>query len=153
MVRAAVDPDPDASPNPAHWEHFEHGADIGVRGYGATKAAAFEQGALALTAVIAALDDVVPRVRVDLACEAGDDELLFVAWLNALIYEMAVRRMLFSRYAVTIDGAHLHARAWGEAISLARHRPGVEVKGATFTALRVARGESGGWLAQTVVDV
>lgn len=35
-----------------HWEHFEHGADIGVRGIGATKASAFEQAALALTGVI-----------------------------------------------------------------------------------------------------
>ncbi|MBE0550058.1 MAG: archease [Rubrivivax sp.] len=140
---------------PAHWEHFEHGADIGVRGLGASMAAAFEQAALALTAVIAPLDSVAPRERVDLACEAADDELLFVAWLNALIYEMAVRRMLFSRYSVAIDGAHLQASAWGEAISVPRHRPAVEVKGATFTALRVARcdDDGGGWLAQTVVDV
>jgi tRNA nucleotidyltransferase (CCA-adding enzyme) len=27
----------------AHWEHFDHGAAIGVRGLGPTKAAAFEQ--------------------------------------------------------------------------------------------------------------
>ncbi|MDO8419846.1 MAG: archease [Rubrivivax sp.] len=143
-------------PLPARWEHFEHGADIGVRGFGASMAAAFEQAALALTAVIAPLDSVAPRTRVDLVCEAADHELLFVAWLNALIYEMAVRRMLFSRYTVAIDGAHLRASAWGEVISVPRHRPAVEVKGATFTALRVARCggvEGGGWLAQTVVDV
>ena len=35
-----------------HWEHFEDGADIGVRGFGASKAGAFEQAALALMAVI-----------------------------------------------------------------------------------------------------
>ena len=28
-----------------HWEHFDHGPDIGVRGFGATQAAAFEQAA------------------------------------------------------------------------------------------------------------
>ena len=33
------------------WEHFAHGADIGVRGIGPTKEAAFEQIALALTGV------------------------------------------------------------------------------------------------------
>ena len=32
------------------WEHFAHGADIGLRGFGANKAEAFERGALALTA-------------------------------------------------------------------------------------------------------
>ena len=36
----------------ARWEHYDHGADIGVRGFGASKARAFEQAALALTAVI-----------------------------------------------------------------------------------------------------
>jgi len=34
------------------WEHFDHGADIGVRGYGANPAEAFVQAALALTAVV-----------------------------------------------------------------------------------------------------
>lgn len=35
-----------------HWEHFPHDADIGVRGVGTSKEEAFEQAALALTAVI-----------------------------------------------------------------------------------------------------
>jgi SHS2 domain-containing protein len=137
----------------ACWAHFEHRADIGVRGIGPTREAAFEQAALALTAVVTPLERVLPHRRVELACEAANDESLFVAWLNALVYEMAVRRMLFSRFRVAIDGPRLQASAWGEPISVRRHRPVVEVKGATFTALRVAQDEHGAWLAQTVVDV
>ena len=34
------------------WEHFAHDADIGVRGRGATLSAAFEEAAVALTAVV-----------------------------------------------------------------------------------------------------
>ncbi len=139
------------------WEHFEHEADIGVRGFGATPAQAFEQAALALTAVIADPATVRPLQPVDIACDAADDELLLAQWLNALVYEMAVRRMLFGAFQVTIEGApggqRLAAQAWGEAVDVARHRPAVEVKGATYTALRVARTDDGGWLAQTVVDV
>jgi SHS2 domain-containing protein len=37
-------------------------------------------------------------------------------------------------------------------VSVERHRPAVEVKGAPMTALRVAPTQ-GAWLAQTVVDV
>ena len=33
----------------AGWEHFPHDADIGIRGFGATPAEAFEQAAVALT--------------------------------------------------------------------------------------------------------
>lgn len=136
----------------ARWEHFAHGADIGVRGFGASKAEAFEQAALALTAVIVEPDTVRASEVVTIECEAPDDELLFAEWLNALIYEMATRRMLFSRFAVRIDGTRLHAEARGEPVEAARHQPAVEAKGATYTALRVAR-EGDEWLAQTVVDV
>lgn len=137
----------------SRWMHFEHRADIGVRGIGPSREAAFEQAARGLTAVVTPLALVLPRQRVDLVCEAADDESLFVAWLNALVYEMAVRRMLFSRFQVAITGHRLRASAWGEPISIPRHQPTVEVKGATFTALRVAPDKHGGWLAQTVVDV
>jgi len=137
----------------ARWMHFEHRADIGVRGIGPTREVAFEQAALALTAVITAPQRVRPRLRVDLGCDAADDESLLVAWLNALVCEMAVRRMLFSRFRVRIEGRHLQASAWGESISVSRHRPAVEVKGATYTALSVALAADGSWQAQTVVDV
>jgi tRNA nucleotidyltransferase (CCA-adding enzyme) len=138
----------------AHWEHFDHGADIGVRGFGASKAAAFEQAALALTAVVTDPAGIALRQAVPIACDAPDDELLLADWLNAVVYEMAVRRMLFGRFEVMLDGTHLAAQAHGEPTDMARHRPAVEVKGATLTALRVARSDSGdGWVAQTVVDV
>jgi SHS2 domain-containing protein len=123
-----------------------------VRGRGASKEEAFVHAALALTAVVTDPADVAARDRVPIACEAPDDELLFAEWLNALIYEMATRRMLFGRFSVRIEGPRLAGEAWGEAIDAARHRPAVEVKGATYTTLRVAQ-EDGRWVAQTVVDV
>lgn len=135
-----------------HWEHFEHEADIGVRGLGATLPEAFEQAALAMTAVIADPDTVQPAVRVDIECEAADDELLLAKWLNSIVYEMSSRHMLFSRFSVRLQGGRLRGAAWGEPLDRERHQPAVEVKGATYTALRVAR-EGGEWLAQTVVDV
>lgn len=136
-----------------HWEHYEHGADIGVRGVGRTMAAAFEQAALALTAVVSDPAGVAARDAVDIACEAPDAELLLAEWLNALVYEMATRHMLFGRFRVAIDGTRLEAQALGEPTSVERHQPAVEVKGATYTSLRVAPTGDGGWIAQTVVDV
>lgn len=136
----------------AHWEHYEHSADIGVRGIGASRSEAFEQAALALTAVVTDLRNVQAREWVAVECEAPDDELLLAEWLNALILEMATRQMLFSRFLVRIDGIRLAAAAWGEKIDVGRHHPAAEPKGATYTTLRVAS-ENGVWLAQTVVDV
>jgi len=136
----------------ARWEHFPHGADIGVRGLGPTKGEAFEQAALALTAVVTDPARVALRERIEVRCEAPDDELLLAEWLNALIYEMATRKILLGRFSVRFDGRLLTGEAWGERVDVGRHDPAVEIKGATYTALRVAR-EGGVWVAQTVVDV
>ncbi len=135
------------------WAHFPHQADMGVRGIGPTLAAAFEQAALAMTAVVTDPASVAAAQAVDIHCEAPDNELMLVDWLNALILEMAARHMLFGRFDVALDGQRLHATAWGEAVDRQKHQPAVEIKGATYTELKVARTESGQWLAQCVVDV
>lgn len=137
----------------AHWEHFAHEADVGVRGIGPTREAAFEQGAVALMHAIADPARIEAREVVEIACEAPDDALLFVDWLNALVFEVATRGMLFARFEVRIEGRRLAGRAWGEPIDPARHDLAVEVKGATYTDLLVAPRPGGGWLAQCVVDV
>jgi tRNA nucleotidyltransferase (CCA-adding enzyme) len=134
------------------WTHFEHGADIGVRGFGPTIEAAFEQAARALTAVVVDPDEVSPTSSVDIACAAPDDEILLVDWLNAVIFEMAARGMVFGGFEVHIEEARLTANARGEPLDRSRHAPAVEVKGATFTELRVAQ-RQGNWIAQCVVDV
>ena len=139
-------------------EHFEHGADIGVRGTGATPAEAFEGAAAALCTL---LSEDLSRVRLEaeerISCSATGLEELLVAFLNELIFLIGARRMAFGRTSVSIgrapDGAwRLSARAWGEPIDPSRHEATVEPKGATFTALKVAE-EDGRWVAQCVVDV
>lgn len=135
------------------WEHFTHGADIGIRGIGRTKKEAFEQGALALTAVVTKPSLVRRSIEVSVECEAPDDEMLFAEWLNTLIYQMAVRKMLFSRFVVMLETGTLRAKIWGEPVNRDRHKPAVEPKGATYTALQVCEKPGGQWIAQCVVDV
>lgn len=151
--RHPVSPSLRRSDSEPHWEHFPHQSDIGVRGVGASPAEAFEQAALALIAVMSDPATVDPRDVVAVACEAPDLDLLFVEWLDRLIYEVATRRMLFGRFAVRIEGLRLTGQAWGEAIDPVRHPRVVEVKGATLTSLGVAQGADGRWTAQCVVDV
>lgn len=135
-----------------HWEHFEHKADMGVRGFGNTPAEAFEQTALAMSAIITDLSLINPDDKVTISCEEADQELLLADWLNALIFEMSTRYMLFSQFEVCINNGHLKAKAWGEPINVKRHQPAVEIKGATYTELAVFKSQ-GQWVAQCVVDV
>jgi len=135
----------------ARFEHFEHVADIGVRGFGATLAEAFEQAALAMMAVVTD-EPVAEKEMVEVTAEAPDREILLAEFLNALIYEMSIKKMIFARFEVETDGRKLTAKAYGEPVEQARHEPAVEIKGATLTELKV-REQDGKVMAQCVVDV
>ena len=135
------------------WEHFAHPADMGIRGLGRTRQAALEQAALALTALTVDLDTIEPRTCVTVVCDETDPELLLVAWLNAILFEMATRHMVFGRFQVDLTPEGLRAELWGEALDPARHDPSTEVKAATYAALRVEQEATGQWVAQCIVDM
>lgn len=126
---------------------------MGVAGFGATPAEAFEQAALALTAIICDPARVRPELAVAIDCEEPDLELLFVDWLNALVYEMAVRHLIFSRFRVRLEGpgsgAKPGASRWTGSATSRRWR----LRGPPNTALAVRQAADGTWSARCVVDV
>lgn len=116
LFRSAV-----LSPVGRNWELFPHGADVGVRGIAETKAATFERAALAMTAAIIDPNLVQPHIPVRVTCEAPDDELIPVGWLNALVYKMATRKMPLSCIAVRIEDDRLQGEVWDEQVDMIRH--------------------------------
>lgn len=143
----------ETAPPDAGWEHFRHGADIGIRGFGTTPAEAFARAGTALTAVLTRPERVRPLRWTDINCRAPDLDFLFLDWINTLVYAMTTEGLLFARFEVTLEGQALRARLGGEPVDRVRHQPAVEVKGATLTALEVRQQAVGRWLAQCVVDV
>jgi SHS2 domain-containing protein len=134
------------------WEHFPHAADVGIRGIGRTLEEAFEMAAVGLTAAVTNPVLVFPQKEMVISCSAPDAELLFVDWINALIYYMDMRQMLFSEFNIKITHFCLEATIKGESVNRERHKPAVDVKGATYTALKIIK-EDHHWTAQCVVDV
>ena len=135
------------------WQHFHHQADIGIRGIGQTLEEAFAGGAAALMAVICSPETVEATECIEIECEAEEKDLLFADWINALIYEMDVRKMLFSQFEVAIDNNTLTGKAWGETCNPDRHEFAVEVKAATFMELKAYKNDDDQWVVQCVVDV
>lgn len=135
-----------------NWEHYSHTADMGIRGFGRTMEEAFSAAALAMVAISVEPERIEQKRKVEVVCEQQDNELLLIAWLNSLLYEMAVRKMLFSKFEVSIKGGQLTGKAWGEKLDLERHRPVVEIKGIAYSDLEVVR-EKGKWTAQCIVDI
>jgi tRNA nucleotidyltransferase (CCA-adding enzyme) len=116
-------------------------------------AAAFEQAALAMIGIMTDPLAVGHGDTVTITAEAPTPDFLLLDWLNALVLEMATRRMIFGTFDVVIDGNRLVGTARGEPISRERHAPAVEIKGATLTELKVIEEAPGLWRAQCVVDV
>jgi tRNA nucleotidyltransferase (CCA-adding enzyme) len=137
----------------ARWEHLEHGADIGVRGYGRNLAEAFTQAALSLSSVVTELNKIDLTESVAVECNAPEFDLLLVDWLNEIVFQMATRKMLFGRFDVQILDHHLQAQLIGEKVDQGKHQPAVEIKGATFTNLKVCQAGDDEWVAQCVIDV
>jgi tRNA nucleotidyltransferase (CCA-adding enzyme) len=134
------------------WEHFAHQADIGIKATADSISKAFEDAAVALTAIVTEPKKVDAVECVKIECSAEDDELLLVNWLSSVIYEMDVRKMLFSRFEVQIENLTVRAKIWGEKINQIKHSPAVEPKAVTYNQLSVKE-ENGKWTVQCVIDV
>lgn len=135
------------------WEHFSHSSDIGIRGMGPSLETAFEQAALALIAVMTDPDKILTPTSVSINIESPNTEILLLDWLNELIFKISTHNIIFGKFSISIQGAHLTATASGEALSQRKHAPAVEIKGATMTELAVFKDISGTWIAQCVLDV
>jgi len=136
---------------PAPYDYFEHGADIGVIGRGASVEEALAQAAAAMFAIMAELQSVQPTIEVEVDFDEDDVEFALVRWLNALLAQARERGIVLCRFELHRDGDHWRGLARGERWRES-HARGTEVKGATLTALSVRQDENG-WQARCVVDV
>jgi len=134
------------------WEHFAHQADIGIKATADSLSRAFEEAALALTAIITEPAKVEAVESVKIECSGENEELLLVNWLSSVIYEMDVRKILFSKFEVKIENLKLFAVVRGEKINQSKHMPAVEPKAVTYNQLSV-KNEKGKWTVQCVIDV
>jgi len=131
--------------------YFDHDADVGVFGRGATIEQAFENAARATFALMWEPRDVAMRDEVEVEFAEADVELALVTWLNALLGQAAARHLALADFTLARDGDRWRGRARGEPWRDDLPR-GTGVKGATLTALSVGPVD-GGFDARCVVDV
>jgi SHS2 domain-containing protein len=131
--------------------YFEHDADVGIVGRGATLEEAFEAAARATFAIMTDIGMVRDERSVPVEFEEADTELALVRWLNLLLGLSHEEGLVFGRFWIERDGVRWRGGASGEPWRPELER-GVEVKGATLTMLQV-RQSGEGWEARCVVDV
>jgi SHS2 domain-containing protein len=139
------------------FEHFEHKADIGVRGKGKTIENAFEECAKSLTEIMAGVNLVEPKKSHVIELKAKDEGALLVAFLNELLFLKDTKKMIYSKFRVAITkddggGVKLKAVCFGEKIDPKKHELKVEAKAATYSELKVEK-IAAEWIAQCIIDV
>jgi len=137
----------------AAFELFEITADVGVSARGSTLAAAFEQAARGMYAVMVELDGVEERESRTVELDAAPAERQLERWLLELLFLTESEDLLFSRFEVVIEeSGALRGVAYGERLDRARHELGPEVKAVTRHLLAV-RALDGGFEVRVVFDI
>ena len=134
------------------FEILEHEADVGIMASGKTWEEAFSEGAIGMLSLMADVEKVEPKEEVVMEASADDVAALFVEFLNEILFIRDSEEMFLSKFDITIKGGSLAGRAWGEKIDQKKHGVKIEVKAATYSALKAWEG-GGKKFVQCVVDV
>lgn len=135
------------------YEQFEHTADLGLRIRADSLEELYAEAGRALTAaMVGRPHSVRPAQSRVLQIEAAARDDLLHDWLAELLYVFESERMLFSRFEVELAAGGLKATAWGEAADPQRHEIELDIKAVTYHGLKVEQ-DSGGWLAEVIVDL
>lgn len=135
------------------WEHFEVEADVGVRAWGPTRAAAFAQAALGVLALIVEPASVSRRESREVRAQADSPETLLAAWVDECLYVHEIEGFVAADVEVgECTDTVVHGRLLGEPLDASRHRLGTVVKAATLHGVSVTSAENGHHV-RIIVDV
>ena len=139
------------------YEILEHTADIGLRAWGDTREALFENCALGLAEI---LDHSAGHPRpyqaeaftgLMVEVEAGDLEALLVEWMNELIFLMETTNACL-RAVHVMEFINTRLMASPDFAECDHDPEGTELKAATYHQLSVRKTEAG-WEATVYFDV
>ena len=137
----------------AGWEHFEVEADVGVRGWGDSRAAAVAQATLGVFALLVDPAEVEPREVREVRAQAEGPEALLVTWIDECLYVHDIEGFVVREVEMTVCSDTLaHGLLRGEPLDPARHRVGTVVKGATYHTVALGL-RDGVHEARIIVDV
>ena len=137
----------------AHYEFFDHTADIGIRAQGNTLADLFIELAKGLVELIAEDTRLTPDQTRSIQLTGVAADSLALSWLQELLFWFSTERFLPMEYALDeVTPTSLRGRVRGATFDPARHVQGREVKAITRHLLSVEQ-QGGGWVGQVVVDI
>src|SRR3989344_520321 len=97
------------------YKYFKSPGGMGIIGIGKTKEKSYEEAAKATFNLIVDVKKVEPKIKICVECTAEDDDDLLVEWVNRLLKEYNMGKIVFSKFKVErIKGLRLFGCAEGE---------------------------------------
>ncbi len=140
------------------FETFEHGADVGVRGFGETPEEALSNLLKALTSLMVektSFMDEPPQSYIPIEVEADFLDELLVVFINKVLSIASIEGLLLYEFRGHLEESTpflLKGEVGGIPFDSEKYGYGVEVKGATFTMAKFEKIKDK-YVAQCVVDV
>lgn len=136
------------------FEYIEHTADAGMRVRGDTLKSLFNHAAQGLFEMIAVVDTIDETSSIDVDITADSVEMLFVKWLDELVFRHETDEVFFKRSDVQhINPTELSAQVYGEPTNFDKHVVYTEIKAVTYHQLYVIQNPNGIWEAQVIFDL
>ncbi len=139
-------------------ETIEHIADMGIRGWGATKEDAFREVGLALAELMFDVEGIDAEDNIEVECSEPELEDLLVEFLNRFLCRMDIEELVcvgLDVESIELTGGSYNIKAKAGCIkrSGVKERLLHEVKAATYCGAKVEISDSGIWEAVCVVDM
>ena len=135
------------------FEMIEHTADVGVAGYGATKAEAFENIAYGMFSIVADIGKYQPTGQVEVHAEGDDDLALLQVFLSSLVVLMDGDNLLPLDFEITrLEDGALTCAVAVRPVADDIEWLGPAIKAVTYHEMKVEQ-QDGGWKAQAIFDV
>ena len=124
----------------AGWEQFPVEADVGIRGWGPTRAEAFARTTLGVLALVVDPAEVQPVERREVRAQGVGPEMLLASWISECLYVHEIEGFAVRDVEMTVcTDTMAHGLLAGELLDTARHRRGAGVKAVTMHGLAVER--------------
>ncbi|MEI6292770.1 MAG: archease [Methanomicrobiales archaeon] len=133
------------------YEELDHTADVRLRVRSPSLNSLFEETALAMMNIVYGVSRPGTAEKT-IEIEAGNNETLLLDFLSEVLFLSEVEYIVFSSATVHISGNSLKALLTGEPFDPERHRGGTEVKGISYSGLRIVK-EDEGYVLDILFDV
>jgi SHS2 domain-containing protein len=120
------------------FEELPHQADVRVRVRAEDCNALFAEAARAMFSIMYVTCDE-GEIERSITVTSDDVPSLLIDFLSELLFVSEVDRVVFSSFNVSITGTSLTATARGEPFSREKHLGGMEIKGVSYSGLKIFR--------------